>query len=73
MNDDELDQLIVARLRQRRGQDDRGETSGRTLSAADLAVFFNEPEPAFKTDFESSPRMGRSKSPPQRLTAGWSS
>lgn len=44
MNDEELDDLILGRLRQRRGQDDAGEISGRTLSAADLAAFFNEPE-----------------------------
>jgi hypothetical protein len=44
MNDEELDDLILGRLRQRRGQDEAGETGGRTLSAADLAAFFNEPE-----------------------------
>ncbi len=40
MNDEEIDELILSRLRQRRGQD----ASDRTLSAADLATFFNEPE-----------------------------
>jgi hypothetical protein len=45
MNDEELDDLILGRLRQRRGQHEAGATSGRTLSAADLAAFFNEPEP----------------------------
>lgn len=34
MNDEELDDLILSRLRQR----------SRALSAADLAAFFNEPE-----------------------------
>ncbi len=42
MGDDELDELILGRLRQRRGND--GATGDRTLSAAYLAVFFNEPE-----------------------------
>jgi hypothetical protein len=46
MNDDEIDELILSRLRQRRGQ----ESGDRTLSAADLATFFNEPESRIQTD-----------------------
>ena len=42
MNDEEIDELILGRLRQLRGQDEAGETSGRTVRAADLAAFFNE-------------------------------
>lgn len=41
MSDEEIDELILSRLRQRRGQ----QPADRTVSAADLAAFFNEPEP----------------------------
>ena len=41
MNDDELDELILGRLRQRAQV---AEVANRTLSSSDLAVFFNEPE-----------------------------
>jgi len=40
MDDEEIDELILSRLRQRR----RLETADRTVSAADFAAFFNEPE-----------------------------
>jgi hypothetical protein len=40
-DDDEIDELILSRLRQRRAQ----QAGDRTASAADLATFFNEPEP----------------------------
>jgi hypothetical protein len=41
MDDEEIDELILSRLRQRRAQ----QAGDRTASAADLATFFNEPEP----------------------------
>jgi hypothetical protein len=41
MDDEEIDELILSRLQQRRRQ----ETADRAVSAADLAAFFNEPEP----------------------------
>lgn len=44
MNDEDLDELILSRLRHRRSQDTAGDGSGRTVTAADLALFFNEPE-----------------------------
>jgi hypothetical protein len=44
VSDEELDELILSRLRQRRAQDVAGKTRDRAVSAADLAAFFNEPE-----------------------------
>ena len=41
MDDEEIDELVLSRLRQRRAQ----QAGDRTVSAADLATFFNEPEP----------------------------
>ncbi len=38
---EEIDELILSRLRQRRAQ----QAGDRTASAADLATFVNEPEP----------------------------
>jgi hypothetical protein len=40
-HDEEIDELILSRLRQRRAQ----QAGDRTASAADLVTFFNEPEP----------------------------
>jgi hypothetical protein len=48
MSDEEIDELILSRLRQRRGQ----QPADRTVSAADLAAFFNEPEPRIRTGSE---------------------
>jgi hypothetical protein len=59
MNDEELDDLILGRLRQRRGQDEAGETSGRTLSAVDLAAFFNEPESRIRDRLRALAAGGR--------------
>jgi hypothetical protein len=61
MNDEELDDRILGRLRQRRGQDEAGETSGRTLSAADLAAFFNEPESRIQDRLRTLAEQGRVK------------
>jgi hypothetical protein len=61
MNDDELDDLILSRLRQRRGQDAAGETPDRTLSGADLAVFFNEPESRVQDRLRALAAEGRVK------------
>jgi hypothetical protein len=44
MDDEDLDELILSRLRHRRGQDAARDGSGRIVTAADLAMFFNEPE-----------------------------
>jgi len=54
MNDEELDELILSRLRQRRGQ----ETGDRTLSTADLATFFNEPESRIQGRFRVLAEQG---------------
>jgi len=53
MDDEEIDELILSRLRQRRAQ----QAGARTASAADLATFFNEPEPRC-TERCSQPRPG---------------
>jgi len=57
MNDEELDDLILGRLRQRRGQDEAGET----LSAADPAAFFNEPASRIQDRFRALAEQGRVK------------
>jgi hypothetical protein len=44
MNDEELDELIVSRLRNRLEQTGGSEFSDATQSASDLASSFNEPE-----------------------------
>lgn len=44
MIDEELDELILSRLRHLRAQAGRGATSTATQTAANMAVFFNEPE-----------------------------
>jgi hypothetical protein len=44
MSDGELDELILARLRNRREQADRVEISAATQSPTDLAASLNEPE-----------------------------
>jgi hypothetical protein len=44
VSDEELDELILSRLRQRRAQDAAGERHDRAVSAADLAASFDEPE-----------------------------
>jgi hypothetical protein len=44
MSDDELDELILGRLRNRREQAARVEISAATQSPADLAASFNEAE-----------------------------
>ncbi|MFI4978077.1 MAG: hypothetical protein ACHQC8_05315 [Solirubrobacterales bacterium] len=59
MNDDELDELILGRLRQRRGQ--ATETADRTLTSADLAVFFNEPEERVRDRLRALAAEGRVK------------
>jgi hypothetical protein len=61
MNDDELDDLILGRLRQRRGQDATRATGDRTLSAADLAAFFNEPESHIQDRLRALAEQGRVK------------
>lgn len=57
MNDDEIDELILSRLRQRRGQ----ESGDRTLSAADLATFFNEPESRIQDRLKALAEQGQVK------------
>ncbi len=47
MNDEELDELILGRLRQRVAH--ATNTGDRTYSSADLAAFFNEPRARVKT------------------------
>jgi hypothetical protein len=44
MTDEELDELILSRLRNRREQFGRSEPSDATQSTTDLAASFNEPE-----------------------------
>jgi hypothetical protein len=44
MTDDEVDELILSRLRARRQQTARNELSDATQSSADMAASFNEPE-----------------------------
>lgn len=44
MIDEELDELILSRLRARRDQIRRSELSDATQSPTDLAASFNEPE-----------------------------
>lgn len=51
MDDEEIDELILSRLRQRRSE----ETADPTASAADLAAFFNEPNPVSRTGSERWP------------------
>jgi hypothetical protein len=53
MNDEEIDELILSRLLQRRGQ--------RTLSAADLATFFNEPESRIQDRLRALAEQGQVK------------
>jgi hypothetical protein len=45
MSDEELDELILSRLRSRREQLDRNDLHDATQSSTDLATSFNEPEP----------------------------
>jgi hypothetical protein len=45
MTDEELDELILSRLRNRRQQTRRNELHAATQSPTDLAASFNEPEP----------------------------
>ncbi|MGA9313210.1 MAG: hypothetical protein WBV77_01135 [Solirubrobacteraceae bacterium] len=45
MSDEELDELILSRLRNRREQFGRNELTDATQSTTDLAASFNEPEP----------------------------
>jgi hypothetical protein len=44
MTDEELDELILSRLRNRREQIERNELSDATQSPTDMAASFNEPE-----------------------------
>jgi hypothetical protein len=44
MDDEELDELILSRLRNRREQIERNELSDTTQSPTDMAASFNEPE-----------------------------
>ena len=72
MNDDELDELMLGRLRQRRVQ--AAQTGDRTLSSADLAAFFNEPETRVQDRLKSLAAEGRVKEstavPDRRLLDG---
>jgi hypothetical protein len=45
MTDEELDELILSRLRSRREQTRSNELHDATQSPTDLAASFNEPEP----------------------------
>jgi DNA-binding IclR family transcriptional regulator len=54
VNDEEIDELILNRLRRRRGQ----EPGDRTLSAADLATFFNEPESRIRDRLKALAEQG---------------
>lgn len=51
MDDEEIDELILSRLRQRRSQ----QAADRIVSAADLAAFSTSPSPASMTGSEHWP------------------
>ena len=59
MNDDELDELILGRLRHRCVQ--ATETGDRTITSADLAAFFNEPEVRVRDRLKALATEGRAK------------
>jgi hypothetical protein len=59
MDDHELDELILGRLRHRRQKTDAGELSDATQSAADLAAFFNEPEASVEDRLRGLASEGR--------------
>jgi hypothetical protein len=61
MTDDELDELILARLRNRREHAARAETGAATQSPADLATSFNEPESRVEERLQSLANEGRIK------------
>jgi hypothetical protein len=61
MSDDELDELILARLRNRRQHPARTEITAATQSPADLATSFNEPETRVEARLQSLAREGRVK------------
>jgi hypothetical protein len=44
MDDEDLDELILSHLRHRPSQDTAGDGSGRAVTAADPAMFVNEPK-----------------------------
>jgi hypothetical protein len=49
MNDEELDELILSRLRSRLEQAERNERNDATQSPTDMAASFNEPEARVET------------------------
>jgi hypothetical protein len=58
VSDEELDELILSRLRQRRAQDAADETRDRAVSAADLAAFFNEPQARLQDRLRALAELG---------------
>jgi hypothetical protein len=61
MTDDELDELILSRLRNRWEQAARIEVDAATQSSADLAVSFNEPESRVELRLVALANEGRIK------------
>jgi hypothetical protein len=59
MNDEELDELIVSRLRNRLEQTAGNEFSDATQSASDLASSFNEPETRIEARILALANRGR--------------
>jgi hypothetical protein len=59
VNDDELDELILGRLRQRRTQ--AKDTGDRTNSSRDLAMFFDEPEARVHSRLNALAAEGRAR------------
>jgi hypothetical protein len=73
MSDEELDELILSRLRIRREQFGRNELSDTTQSTTDLAASFNEPEPRVEArvlQLATEERIKESSALPGRLASG---
>jgi len=69
MSDEELDELILSRLRKRRVQADVAEIGEPSQSASDMAAFFNEPESRIQDrlrDLAADGRIVESAAAPDR-------
>lgn len=61
MTEEELDEMILSRLRNRREQAERTEISDATQSPTDMAAAFNEPESRLEERVRSLAAEGRIK------------